>query len=338
MNRAVSRKPGGIETRIAMVVLALLVVVGGGVYLRQSQINPAVLALRPDAQPAEVADTPDAKAIIDANMAGMVPLSPPEHFTAETLYEKIDGRADLYLASGFARLTTQRFIPNGSTTGWVEVFVYDMATPENAFAVFSQQRREKRQPVADLANAYRTPNALFMTQDRYYLELIGADASESLQVAIQNLARQFVATHGGTAAAKIPGEGLFPETGLVAGSERLIAANAFGDEQLDHIYTADYRIDGKRVIAFVSRRESSQAAADLADSYRRTLLSYGAETVEGAAPVGDAAFLRMFDTFEVVFSRGKYLAGVHEAADSAMAAGLAKRLAKHLEPLSRPSE
>jgi hypothetical protein len=40
------------------------------------------------------------------NLSEMTPL---ENFTPETLYEKINGQADLYLASGFLQLKSQRY-------------------------------------------------------------------------------------------------------------------------------------------------------------------------------------------------------------------------------------
>ena len=83
----------------------------------------------------------------------------------------------------------------------MEVFIYDMATPENAFSVYSMQRREGAQGDETVPNAYRTENALFMAHEKFYLEIIGTDASEALQQAIGQLARAFCAgarrRHGG---------------------------------------------------------------------------------------------------------------------------------------------
>jgi hypothetical protein len=46
-----------------------------------------------------------------------------------------------------------------------------MATPENAFSVFSMQRREGARAIDVVPDAYHTENALFMTQGNFYLEI-----------------------------------------------------------------------------------------------------------------------------------------------------------------------
>ena len=216
---------------------------------------------------------------------------------------------------------------------WVEVFVYDMATPENAFSVFSMQRREGAQADGIAPNAYITENALFLAHEQFYLEIIGTDASEVLQQAIGLLAHAFVKAHGGTTMANAPGNGLFPGLGLRAESLQLVTANAFGYEQLDRIYTAEYLVEGARLTAFVSDRQTAEAAFALAAEYRQTLVSYGASTIDTPLPVEGAAVIQFFDAYEIIFSRGRYLAGIHEAGSLEPARTIAGRLAGHLERL-----
>lgn len=329
-----SRKPGNVETRLSIVFMVILVIVGAGVILRQYRINPAVIALRPESRQQALPSGPDQAALVDATKSGISPFSPPERFGPDTLYEKINGRADLYLTSGFVSLDTQRFTMDRTAGNWVELFAYDMATPENAFSVFSMQRREGAISDDTVPNAYRTKNALFMTHQRFYLEIIGTDASEELHRAMGVLARGFVDARGGTTAAGAPGAELFPDEGREAGSLRLITANAFGYEQLAQVYTCEYNINGNRLTAFVSRREDHEAASALAAGHRQTLLSYGATVVNDVVLPDDATVLRFFDAYEIVFSRGNYLAGVHEATDRKAAGILSGRLAAHLEGLT----
>jgi hypothetical protein len=290
-----------------------------------------VVALRPESHQQSLAPASDQRALIDTTGTGMAPFSPPERFSPDTLYEKINGRADLYLSSGFVSLKTQRFSMHESAGVWVEVFVYDMATPENAFSVFSMQRREGAQAAGIAPNAYITENALFLAHDQFYLEFIGTDASEALQQAISLQAHAFVQAHGGATVANAPGSGLFPEIGLQAESLQLVTANAFGYEQLDRIYTAEYLVDGSRLTAFVSDRRTAEAASTLAAEYRQTLVSYGASTIDTPLPVEGSAVIQFFDAYEIIFSRGRYLAGVHEAGSLDAAKTIAGRLAGHLE-------
>jgi hypothetical protein len=329
MRSAAPRKPGKTEARLSLALMAILVIIAGGVIMRQYRLNPAVIALRPQSRQY----APPTAALIDTGGTGLVPFSAPERFGPDTLYEKIDGRADLYLSSGFVSLNSQRFTADPASGDWLEMLVYDMASATNAFSVFSMQRREDARPDDIAPNAYHTKNALFMTSGKYYLEIIGTLASPRQQKAEQTLARLFVKTHGGKAEAGAPGTGLFPAEGLKKDSLQLIRANAFGDERLDRVYTCEYLIDGIRLTAFVSDRRTVEAASALAGSYRKALLSYGAASVDGPVPVDGAALLQVFDTYEIIFNRGRYLAGVHEAGDLKAAGRLARRLAAHLEGL-----
>jgi len=304
MKTAAHKKPGKIETRLSMVFMALIVIIGIGVFMRQYQINPAVLALRPEARQQSQHPNEAPQALIDTRASEILPFSPPERFDPDTLYEKINGRADLYLSSGFVSLETQRFTPDPASGRWVELFVYDMGSPENAFSVFSTQRRNDARSDDIATHAYRTDNALFMVHANLYLELIGTDASASLQESMDVLARAFIGAQGGAATEGAPGVDLFPLDGLQPNTLQLITANAFGLEQLDRIFTADYLINDTRMTAFVSQRSDAAAAAELADNYQRSLLTYGATVIEDPVAVQDAAVLQVFDTYEIIFSRG----------------------------------
>ena len=121
-----------------------------------------MIALRPESRPQAQPSESDLPALIDTAGSGTAAFSLPERFGPETLYEKINGRADLYLSSGFASLKTQRFGVDEAAGAWVELYIYDMTTPENAFSVFSMQRREDAQAAGTVPNGYRTENAQFL--------------------------------------------------------------------------------------------------------------------------------------------------------------------------------
>lgn len=330
METAAHKKTGKTETRLSIAIMTILAVVAAGVFMRQYRIHPAVIALRPESHSYTLSSESDRPALIDTAALKVAPFSPPERFAPETLYEKINGRADLYLSSGFVSLDTQRFTIDPAAGNWVEVFVYDMGTLQNAFSVFSMQRREDARPDDIAPNAYRTENALFLTQENIYLELIGTDASPELQAAMGELAGQFLQARGG-AAADAPGADLFPKDGMRPGSLQLIAANAFGYEQLDRIYTAEYSLNGYRLTAFVSRRDDANAASAIAQAYQRILLSFGAVRVDETMPLEEAVAMQFFDTYEIVFTQGAFLAGIHEADSLEAAKLLVGRLAEHLK-------
>jgi hypothetical protein len=261
---------------------------------------------------------------------GLSPLSPPERFDRETLSDKIDGKAELYLSAGFIRLDCQRLVLAGQPDLWIEVFIYDMGSPENAYAVFSTQRRADAVP-ADLAEfAYRAENAFFFVHGRFYLELIASSTDGRLAESMSALARAFISSRA-VAPAAISERDLFPSRGLAAAGITLIPSDAFGFAGLDRVFAATYTLDGKEMTAFLSRRADPQEAAALAVAYVDFLKTYGGEVKASDDPVPGAAIVAILDMYEIVFAQGSFLAGVHEASDREQALSLAKELAAKLK-------
>jgi hypothetical protein len=60
-----------------------------------------------------------------------------KQFTPENLYEQINGRASFFLAYDMIMMTTVSFAKNSDETAkFINLSIYDMGTPTNAFGVF----------------------------------------------------------------------------------------------------------------------------------------------------------------------------------------------------------
>jgi len=130
------------QTVLSLAVLTILIIICAGVIIAQYSYNPAVLqkdALLPTAEKiSRSAPLSSDKSFLPLPQ-GMVPLTTSEVFEAQNLSDKINGKAELYLSAGFARLVSQRFKDERMSDLWIEVFIYDMANGHNAFSVFSAQ-------------------------------------------------------------------------------------------------------------------------------------------------------------------------------------------------------
>lgn len=315
--------------------MALLVVIAGGILWRQADFNPAVSVFTagaggerlPAVDPGPRASAPNLVPLPD----DVRPMGPPETFGPDRLADKIDGKAPLYLSAGFRELASQRFVLAGQPDQWFEFHRYRLVDSRGAFAVFSAQRRSDARPADITRHSYGTENALFVTHGPFYLELIGSGSSGALRDAMMRTAQAFVRSHRVTAASREPGD-LFSPGGLDRGSITLLAEDAFGFAGLDQVTTALYRLGGKELMAFVSRRDSAREAAELADAYLVFLERFGAEDFSGKVPpdLSGARLVRVIDTWELVFTSGPVLAGVHEAPDADAALALSRRLAAAL--------
>lgn len=324
------RTPGKTETTVGYSILLVLAVIAGGVFLVQSRYHAAVLtpsALQPESPSPAAASGVSGISLRTIAPEGLVPLSEPETFGPETLSEKIDGKAELYLSAGFVRLVSQRFARRGNAQEWLEVFLYDMGSNRNAFAVYSAQRRGEGQRL-DLGDfAYRTDDALFLVHGQYYLEVIapavGKGAAEILPAFGRAVAEKVNVSRQGL------GElALFPAEHLKRETLSLLAADAFGFDRFNSVFTARYTLGEMEVTAFLSQRASATEAADLAAAYQRFLLQNGGKEVKPDSGLAGVRMVDLFGTYEVVFSQGRILTGVHGAEKREAAEELARML-KH---------
>lgn len=326
--RSDRKSVSAMEQWVGIGVLALLVVVTVSLLVAQSRFNPAVTARQTIASAVEATVGMDLAALAPT---GITPMSPPERFTPETLSDKINGKAELYFSAGFQALTAQRFSLTADQSKWFEVFVYDMGTARNAFSVFSMQRLGDISAVGLTPFAYGTPNGRFLARGDFYLEIVGAEASEPLMAAADKMAAAFVDAYG-AGVAEVDDMALFPANGLVTDSRSLVAADAFGITGFDQVFTAAYQMNGLESTAYVARRDSEAAALADAAMVRDFYLEYGGSQLEGPEAV---AVIEILDTIEVIFAHGPYVIGVHEGADPASALELAGRIRQQLEALSR---
>lgn len=337
MNQEMKTKAASKQTPLSLVILGVLVVIAGGVFRAQFSYNPAVQPPAPSLPPGgknAPAATISAESALISPPVGQSPLTPLEAFDAATLSDKINGKAELYLSAGFKRLQSQRLKAETAEDLWMEVFVYDMQTPQNAFSVFSAQRREGAQTLDVGQYGYQTANAIFFVHGPFYVEVIASDTSEAIRQPMRTLAEAFIQAHP-VEMQTISEKALFPKTGLIQDSISLVSADAFGYDRFDQIFTAAYQLGDSQLMAYFSRRKTPRDAQELAASYTDFLLTFGGKTAESDLEIQSAQMIHILDTYEIVFSHGPYLAGVRESADKRPAQDLARQLLNQIKEATR---
>ncbi len=318
------------ETLVGIVILLALGAVATWVFLKQSRYDPAVFT---------PTVSPQGKALSGALGGagaspfqpflpeGLTPLSAAEVFVPETLSEKINGKAELYLSAGFVRLTCQRFARTGQGESWVEVFLYEMEGQRNAFSVFSSQRRADGVDTDFTRFAYHSRNALFFTHGHQYVEVVASN--EEMLEEMLAFGRAFVGetAEGGGEVNELA---LFPREGLDEESISLLSSDVFGYDGLNNVFIAHYKLDGQRFTLFLSARKDREEAESLASAYRSFLLENGGQQLESAAGIPGLKVVEILGNYEFIFTYHHFLAGVHEADDAERAGLLAERLQQAL--------
>ncbi len=309
-------------------ILTLLGLIAIWLGVQQAHFNPALTARQ---SPGLVLWTKAAASGLTATAGfipeapGFTPLGPPQSYNAATLSDKINGKAELYLSAGFKEMSCRSFTLETPKGAHLEVFIYDMGEASNAYAVFSSQRRPGAASLALTANAYATPNALFFTHGAFYVEMVADRAIEDLPAALAPLTTALLAKLPAAAEAR-DATALFPREGLMADSVRLNAADAFGLEGFDNVYTGEYAVNGGRATAFLAERQSPAAAEAAAKKFRDFLMANGYQEVETSGLPAGTIVLEMDGAIDVIMVRGPMVFGVHDAAAKAEALALAARL------------
>lgn len=312
-----SSRPGRWKTEsiVSVVLLILLVLVGVGIFFKQfyydaGRLDIALAAAQTSAQP-KVEGSINLVSLLPAGFGAM---TEREIFGRDSLYVKIDGKADLYLQSGFEELLCRRFVSGDDEKLWAEIYLYDMGTARNAFAVYSTQRRANAVKLPVSRFSYKADSAVFFTTANYYVEIIAAVESDKLHDAVLTVAGNI---------AKLPhkqedslGElKLFPESGLIADSFKLHLTSAFGFEGFDDTFTAKYRLGEEAVTAFISQKQSYEEANKIAGNYCQFLIDNGAVLISAVNANLGGKVLDFYDSTEIILVSGPFILGVHEAYD-----------------------
>ena len=322
------RRAGAVETCIGVFILTLLLVIAGGIYIysassqktayRYSSIVSRVPSSVPSYLPGDLAA-----------------FGREETFGPQTLSDKIDGKADLYLATGFVKLTVKRFAKKADAKSWIELSIYQMRNQADAFSVYSLQRRKDSKALniesAGGVSAYRTEDAIFFAAGPKYFEI--TSSARGLMDDMTILAKNLVKAQPRYDALKT--ESFFPQESLEPSSISLHIRDVFAFSGLDHVYTAVYTDRGCRVTAFISKRKSPKEAADIADSYGKFLLENGGTAAGEIADAPGSKIYKVFDTYEVVMHRGPFFAGAHEVDKLDRAKDVALRVYRKLGEAER---
>ena len=326
------------ERVASIVIVVLLVVVAVAVAVTGRHYDPARYQI--SIEPARVgtelvgpAPSPVDSGELTIAISGLKPIAPTEHYTPETLYIKINGRDELFLAFDVQSLRCRTFAPPDDPGQFVEVYLYDMGTPAGAFGVFAGERDPAGEALDFSADGYRSGASVFMRRGAFYIQILTADNSEVLHQAAGDLARSLAAAYPDNDAG-LAGRRALPEDGKIPNSDRYVASNALSTSFLEHVFFADYMVGDAKIAFFITEADDAATAAVLLDRYRDFLNQYGA-AMGDIREINDTRMFEAesYDQWDVIFQRGKMLGGVTQADDADAAHKFVERYLK--EPLVR---
>lgn len=244
---------------------------------------------------------------------GLLPMGETEVYSVDTLYEKINGRAPAYLEYNFQELTSRSFSLENDEAEFLDIYLFKMDSPLNAFGIFSAERDASSPPLEFVADGYNSGNGYFMRLGNIYAQVLASSFDpaimQSAEVFAQQLARELPGDDSG-----MDGRTLLPSDNQVAGSLTYINDNAYGQAVLNGVFEARYRIDGEELTCFAQNNADPETARTnwevLLDFYEK----YGSleDTFEAGGAEVFAA--EVFGQWNVVYTRDNAVVGVVNAA------------------------
>ena len=251
-------------------------------------------------------------------VAGIKPMGDTEFYNADTLYEKIDGRAPAYLGFNFQSLRCRSFELLGAAGSFVDVYEFHFDTPVNAFGMFALERDPKGAALDFAPDGYSGAMGYFFRQGAVYVQIIASDVKEkTLAIAkaiAQDRAKALPVDNAG-----LEGRRRLPATGLDPKSVQFVSENALGQDFLKNVFQATYDFGGKKLPFLVMVAAPDEAVAAW-KAWSEFSGKYGG-TVTALPDVGGAKIFQAENSgsWRIIFVRGGTLGGVFDADDAAKA-------------------
>jgi hypothetical protein len=285
---------------------------------RQALIIIAFLAVLCASQVVFSGTTPLESLVPKAAPHGWAMRDAPETFTSDTLFEHIDGQADLFIQYGFEKSIFAIYRNVNSSDDKIDLDIYDMGNPLQAFGVFSRFRQDES-PAGIGLDSYLTDQYAVFYKGKYFVVL---QAQDSNAPTLKRLAQEIESRISDNSAP--PKEiAYFPKSGLKPGSIEYFPEGLLGHQFLKRGFKASYvKNDGKENDAktvsegkdfhlFVSIFDTSQDAANALKLFRENLSKKGKLELGAANQFGPDALIGT-DPYQgkaVVVQKGHYLVG-----------------------------
>jgi hypothetical protein len=242
-----------------------------------------------------------AKLLADPLPGHPKPEGDPAFYKPDSLYQYIDGGADVYLLYDFQSLMHEDF---KSGAAELTVDIYDMGKPEDAFGIYSAERSPKYTYISVGAEGYHSKGVVNFFQDRYYVKLAGSGAGTD--ALLDQLAHTLSTRIGGTRTLPAVLSKL-PQLRRVRHSEQYIRKDPLGHPFLAPAYVVTYTATTKESKLLVSVANDAAGAKRRIDQLGKHFKQTGECTA--AADLGENA-IRAKNSFEgsiIARTEGRYV-------------------------------
>jgi len=238
----------------------------------------------------------------------------PQTYTKKTLFERINGEAELFFKYGFQKSVFAIYQNKKNRENQVELDIYDMGNVLQAFGVFSRFRNEDRLGGFGLDSFLDDHSALFY-QGKYFVMLYAPEANQEILRQFSKLISLKISDPSPP-----PREiSYFPKNGLKPGSIQYFPEGLLGHQFLKRGFQGTYvektevkdKVEMKEVHLFLAIFKDPQQAMSALKVYKEDLSKKGKAVSESLIPFGTRV-LKGEDPYQgkvMVVQKGLYLLG-----------------------------
>lgn len=213
----------------------------------------------------------------------------PGIYDSETLYEYINGAADLYINFDFQELAALNY-ERGEDQGII-IDIYRHSTPRNAFGIYSQERRSGGAFIDIGTQGYHDTGILNFFQGNYYVKLAGFYLGEDDERLLKSVAKDVSGRLGGVSGFP-KALAAFPDSGKVRNSERYVAISFMGHGFLHSAFVAGYVSGENEFRLFIIEADDKADADAMVESYLKLARD------KGEAVASEGALHRFVDPYQ----------------------------------------
>jgi hypothetical protein len=231
----------------------------------------------------------------------------PRIYNKKTLFEHIDGQAELFFKYGFQKSVFAIYQSKKNSENQIELDIYDMGNVLQAFGVFSRFRYEDR-PIGIGLDSYLDDHSAFFYKGKYFVMLYATTLNSDI---LQEWA--MMVSSKITDPFPRPKEiSYFPKEGLKPGSIQYFSEGLLGHKFLKQGFIGTYIEEDKEFHLFLSIFKNSNEAKRAFKTYKDHLSRIGSIHSEITVQ-SKHSMIKGEDPYQgevIVVQKGFYLLGV----------------------------
>jgi len=186
----------------------------------------------------------------------------PAYYSPDTLFDYINGGAELFLAYGFVELMVAVFVEDGNPAHRATLEVYNMGTIENAYGVSRAEQGGDPYKLPGGAEGRLGNGMLQFYKDRFYINIFLPPTSKAFPAVAEQIGKTIEERIKGTFS-RPDCFHLLPLQYRRAGSENYTNKDFLGQPFFNRIASAHYSQDNKTYTVFLSATPDREAVESL---------------------------------------------------------------------------